>query len=146
MEPELDLLAQLLELGFSAAAAIAGGFFIVLLIKYILESVVGQAQTLQGMITQLDLRVKTMNNEIVRIDTLISTLVGVKPDLERIARADGQKDARKTNGFCRYCKSIWYANSDGRWYGILYLFYMEICNDTNQTKTRCNIRSVGGTH
>ena len=95
MEPQLDLLAQLLELGFSAPAAIAGGFFIVLLIKYILESVVGQAQTLQGMITQLDLRVKTMNNEIVRIDTLISTLVGVKPDLERIARADGQKDARK---------------------------------------------------
>ena len=95
MEPELDLLAQLLELGFSAAAAIAGGFFIVLLIKYILESVVGQAQTLQGMITQLDLRVKTMNNEIVRIDTLISTLVGVRPDLQRLARADGQKDARK---------------------------------------------------
>ena len=95
MEQQLSLLAQLLELGFSAAAAIAGGFFIVLLIKYILESVVGQAQTLQGMITQLDLRVKTMNNEIVRIDTLISTLVGVKPDLERIARADGQKDARK---------------------------------------------------
>ena len=95
METELDLLAQLLELGFSAAAAIAGGFFIVLLIKYILESVVGQAQTLQGMITQLDLRVKTMNNEIVRIDTLISTLVGVRPDLQRLARADGQKDARK---------------------------------------------------
>ena len=95
MEPELDLLAELLALGFSAAAAIAGGFFIVLLIKYILESVVGQAQTLHGMITQLDLRVKTMNNEIIRIDTLISTLVGVKPDLERIARADGQKDARK---------------------------------------------------
>jgi hypothetical protein len=95
MEPKLDLLAQLLELGFSAAAAIAGGFFIVLLIKYILESVVGQAQTLHGMITQLTLRVKTMNNEIVRIDTLISTVVGVKPDLDRIARADGQKDARK---------------------------------------------------
>ena len=95
MEPELDLLAQLLELGFSAAAAIAGGFFIVLLIKYILESVVGLAETLRGMITQLDLRVKTMNNEIVRIDTLISTLVGVRPDLQRLARADGQKDARK---------------------------------------------------
>ena len=95
MEPQLDLLAELLELGFSAAAAIAGGFFIVLLIKYILESVVGKAQTLHGMITQLDLRVKTMNNEIVRIDTLISTVVRVKPDMDRIARADGQKDARK---------------------------------------------------
>ena len=95
MEQQLSLLAQLLELGFSAAAAIAGGFFIVLLIKYILESVVAQAETLRGMITQLDLRVKTMNNEIVRIDTLISTLVGVRPDLQRLARADGQKDARK---------------------------------------------------
>ena len=95
MEQQLSLLAQLLELGFSAAAAIAGVFFIVLLIKYILESVVGQAQTLHSMITQLDLRVKTMNNEIIRIDTLISTVVGVKPDMDRIARADGQKDARK---------------------------------------------------
>ena len=95
MEQQLSLLAQLLELGFSAAAAIAGGFFIVLLIKYILDSVVGQAATLHGMITALDLRVKTMNNEIIRIDTLISTVVGVKPDLDRVARADGQKDARK---------------------------------------------------
>ena len=95
MGKELDLLAQLLELGFAAAMAIAGGFFIVLLIKYILESVVGQVNTIHSMITQLDNRVRTMNNEVVRIDTLISTVVGVKPDLNRIARADGKKDARK---------------------------------------------------
>ena len=92
---EGDGLANLLELGFAAAGTLAGGFFIVLLIKYILESVVGQATTLHGMISQLDNRVRTMNNEIVRIDTLISTVVGVKPDLDRIARADGQRDARK---------------------------------------------------
>ena len=95
MGKEIDVLAQLLELGFAAAMAISGGFFIVLLIKYILESVVGQANTLHSMITQLDNRVRTMNNEVVRIDTLISTVVGVKPDLNRIARADGKKDARK---------------------------------------------------
>ena len=90
-----DPLVALLELGFAAAGTLAGGFFIVLLIKYILESVTGQATTLHSMIAQLENRVKTMNNEIVRIDTLISTVVGVKPDLDRIARADGQKDARK---------------------------------------------------
>ena len=55
----------------------------------------GQVTTIHGMISALDNRVKTMNNEVVRIDTLISTVVGVKPDLQRIARADGQKDARK---------------------------------------------------
>ena len=95
MEPTTDALAQFLELGFAAAGTLAGGFFIVLLLKYILESVVGQASSLHAMITALDLRVKTMNNEVVRIDTLISTVVGVKPDLDRIARADGQQDARK---------------------------------------------------
>jgi hypothetical protein len=95
MEPTTDALAQFLELGFAAAGTLAGGFFIVLLLKYILESVVGQASSLHAMITALDLRVKTMNNEVVRIDTLISTVVGVRPDLDRIARADGQKDARK---------------------------------------------------
>jgi hypothetical protein len=95
MEPTTNALAQFLELGFAAAGTLAGGFFIVLLLKYILESVVGQANSLHAMITALDLRVKTMNNEVVRIDTLISTVVGVKPDLDRIARADGQKDARK---------------------------------------------------
>ena len=47
------------------------------------------------MISQLDNRVKTMNNDVIRIDTLISTVVGIRPDLDRIARADGKKDARK---------------------------------------------------
>ena len=36
-----DPLVALLELGFAAAGTLAGGFFIVLLIKYILESVTG---------------------------------------------------------------------------------------------------------
>jgi len=95
MKSSPNMLVELLELGFSAAAALAGGFFIVLLIKYILESVTGQATTLHSMITQLDNRVRTMNNDVIRIDTLISTVVGIKPDLHRIARTDGKKDARK---------------------------------------------------
>ena len=95
MEPSPSMLVQFMQLGFAAAAALAGGFFIVLLIRYILESVVGQANTLHSMISQLDNRVKTMNNDVIRIDTLISTVVGIRPDLDRIARADGKKDARK---------------------------------------------------
>ena len=90
-----DPLVALLELGFAAAGTLAGGFFIVLLIKYILESVTGQANSLHGMITALDNRVKTMNNDVIKIDTLISTVVGIKPDLNRISRADGKNDARK---------------------------------------------------
>ena len=47
------------------------------------------------MIAQLENRVKTMNNDAIRIDTLISGVVGIKPDLNRISRADGKNDARK---------------------------------------------------
>ena len=45
MEPTTDALAQFRELGFAAAGTLAGGFFIVLLRKYILEYVVGQAKS-----------------------------------------------------------------------------------------------------
>ena len=68
-----DPLVSLLELGFAAAGTLAGGFFIVLLLKYILESVTGQASSLHGMITALDNRVKTMNNDVIRICLLYTS-------------------------------------------------------------------------
>ena len=52
------------DLGFSIAAVFGGGFFIVMLLKYILESVTSSVQTLNGMISALDNRVKTINNEM----------------------------------------------------------------------------------
>ena len=43
----------------------------------------------------LDNRVKTMNNELIRIDVKMCQAFNIRPDYDRIARADGQKDARK---------------------------------------------------
>ena len=45
------------DLGFSIAAVIGGGFFIILLLKYILASVVTRTMSLNGMIKSLDNRV-----------------------------------------------------------------------------------------
>tara|TARA_R100001377_G_scaffold28611_1_gene15539 strand:+ start:3549 stop:3827 length:279 start_codon:yes stop_codon:yes gene_type:complete len=83
------------DLGFSIAAVIAGGFFIILLLKYILDSVVSSTTVLNSMISSLDNRVKTINNEIVKLDTLICHALGVKPDTRRISAADGKEDSRK---------------------------------------------------
>ena len=83
------------DLGFSIAAVIGGGFFIILLLKYILDSVVGKAQGLNSMISALDNRVKTINNEIVRLDALVCHALGVTPDTRRMSAADGKEDARK---------------------------------------------------
>ena len=80
------------KLGIPIASALVGGFFIFLILKYILESVTGQVDFLHNVITSLDNRVKTMNNDIIRIDTLVSSALGLAPDTERIARADGKID------------------------------------------------------
>ena len=83
------------DLGFCIAAVIGGGFFIILLLKYILQSIVNSAKSLKGMIEALDNRVKTINNEIVRLDALICHALGIKPDTRRLSAADGKEDARK---------------------------------------------------
>ena len=83
------------DLGFPIAAALAGGYFVFLTMKFILASVMSNIKSLSGIITSLDNRVKTMNHDVIRIDALISNALGVRPDLDRIARADGKDDARK---------------------------------------------------
>lgn len=83
------------EVGFPIAAAIASGYFVFLTLKFILQGVTSTVNGIKGIINALDGRVKTMNHDVVRIDTLVSNALGVKPDVERIARADGKNDARR---------------------------------------------------
>ena len=83
------------QLGFPIAIAFDGGFFILFIIKYILGGVTGQVRGLHGIIMGLDNRIKTMNNDIIKIDTLVNDVLDLEPDTDRIARADGKIDARK---------------------------------------------------
>ena len=83
------------DLGFPIAAAVAAGYFVFLTLKFILQGVSGSVDGMKGIISSLDNRVKTMNHDVIRIDTLMSNAFGVTPDLNRIARADGKNDARR---------------------------------------------------
>lgn len=91
----MDIFKLIADLGFPIAAACAGGYFIFLTFKLILAGVLSRVKGLNGIIIALDNRVKTMNHDIIRIDTLMSNALKVRPDLDRIARADGKNDARK---------------------------------------------------
>jgi len=91
----MDFFKIVAEVGYPVAAACAGGYFIFLTMKFILAGVMSSVKGLSNIITALDNRVKTMNHDVIRIDTLVSNALGVKPDLERIARADGKNDARR---------------------------------------------------
>lgn len=90
-----DIFLLIAEVGFPIAAAIFAGIFVYFVIKYILSNVVSQIKGLQGIIMALDNRVKTMNHDIIRVDAVVSSALGLRPDLERIARADGKNDARR---------------------------------------------------
>ena len=91
----MDIFQLIADVGFPIASALAGGFFVFLTLRFILDGVLSDIKTQRGFAQALDNRVKTMNNEVVRIDIMMCHSFGIKPDLDRLARADGQKDARK---------------------------------------------------
>jgi len=90
-----DILKIIGDLGMPVAAALAGGYFIFLTIKLLLGGVLSSVKGMAGIITALDNRVKTMNHDVIRIDTVVSNALGLRPDVERISRADGKNDARR---------------------------------------------------
>ena len=88
------------DLGAPIAGALAMGFFIFLVIKQILQGIVDQIKTLTMFCTSLENRARTMSNEMVKIDMLVSSALELRPDTDRIARAenfieDGKIDVRR---------------------------------------------------
>ena len=91
----MDFFKLVADVGFPIAAAGGAGYFVFLTLKFILAGVTGSIKGLSGITTALDNRVRTMNHDIIRIDTLMCTALKIKPDVIRIARADGKNDARR---------------------------------------------------
>ena len=91
----MDFLQIVSEVGFPIAAAIAGGYFVFLSVKFILNGVTDNVKSLKGIIGALDNRVQTMNNDLVKIDALMSYTLGVKPNIDRHAANEGKEDARR---------------------------------------------------
>ena len=83
------------KVGFPIAGALTAGFFIFIILKFILNELTGSIKGLNNLINGLVNRIDTMNNDIVKIDTLISVAFNKKPNLERLAAADGKEDSRK---------------------------------------------------
>ena len=91
----MDFLSFVGEVGFPIAEAIAAGFFVFTTLKFILASVTGSVMGLKNIIQSLDNRVQTMNNDLIKIDTLLSYALGVKPNVDRLAANEGKEDARR---------------------------------------------------
>lgn len=76
------------------AAGVLGSFIFTAL-KFVLQDIITSVTTLAAIVKALENRVKTTSNELIKIDVTISSVLGLRPDLDRIARADGKVDSRR---------------------------------------------------
>ena len=96
----MSLLNFMSEVGVPIFGAVVMAFFIFLSMKYIFDSVIGQIKSTENIINMLETRAKVMNNDILKIDLLVSSALELTPPIDRVARAenfieDGEIDARR---------------------------------------------------
>jgi len=96
----MEIFNLIAEVGVPIAGALVMAYFIFLVMKQLMEGLVSEIKTIQGITKMLITRASIMNNDIIRIDTSVSSALDLKPDLDRIARAenfveDGKIDARR---------------------------------------------------
>jgi len=96
----MDIFDLIRDVGFTIAIAIVMGVFIFLVLKQILDGIVDDLKTLTIFSKSLEARARTMSNEMIKIDTLVSSALDLPPDTDRLARAenfieDGSLDVRR---------------------------------------------------
>ena len=84
----MEIFELIMEVGAPVAGALLMGYFIFLILKQILGGLVDSIATLTMFCKSLETRVTTMNNEMIKIDLLVSSALELRPDIERIARAE----------------------------------------------------------
>ena len=91
-----DQWMNLLEtVGIPAAFAVAAGWMVWKLFQHLISDVHKKLDTQHSMIVALIDRIRQIDNDIIRIDTMCRTAMGVPVDVDRLARADGKNDQRK---------------------------------------------------
>ena len=95
-----DVLNLISEVGVPIAGALVMGVFIFLIMKKLFSGLIDDINQIKMFSKMLITRVKTMNNDMIRIDASVSAALGLTPDLDRMSRAenfveDGSIDVRR---------------------------------------------------
>ena len=90
-----DWIGVVETIGIPAVVAVGMGYLVWTLFKNLIADIHKKLDTQHGMIVALIDRIRQMDNDMIRIDTLVRTAMDLPPDLDRIARSDGKKDSRR---------------------------------------------------
>lgn len=91
----MDYIEVIETIGIPAAGAMGLGYLLWVLFKYFMNEINKKLDTQHGMIVALIDRIRQMDNDMIRIDAMVRAAMGLPPDIDRIARADGKKDKRR---------------------------------------------------
>jgi hypothetical protein len=96
----VEVFELIAEVGLPIASGLLMGFFIFMVMKQMMDGLVDEIKTIQGISKMLITRASIMNNDMIRIDVSVSSALNLAPDLDRISRAenfveDGKIDARR---------------------------------------------------
>jgi len=95
-----EVFSLISDVGLPIAVGIGAGVFIFIIIKQIMEGIIDNIKTLTMFCSSLENRARTMSNEMIKIDMLVSSALELRPDIDRVARAenfieDGKLDVRR---------------------------------------------------
>jgi hypothetical protein len=79
----MEFLQFATDVGFPIAAACGGIYFVFLTQKFLLDSVLERIQGLIAIIRQLDKRITSMSQDIIRIDALMSEALDIAKEKEK---------------------------------------------------------------
>ena len=89
-----DILNFIEQIGVPITSAIAVGWFLFIILKFILKQVSDRISGLSASLINLENKVDNMNNDIVKIDTQFSCAFNCEPNLDRIVASEGKEDCR----------------------------------------------------
>ncbi len=91
----MDILSFISEVGVPIGGAVVMGFFIFLVLKQILDSLVDDIKTLTGFAKMLEDRARVGCNELIKIDLLVSSALDLTPPIDSVARAENYRTNEK---------------------------------------------------
>lgn len=89
-----DILGFIEQVGIPITAALAVGWFLFIILKFMLAQVTDRISGISNALLSLENQIDVMNNDIVKIDAQFSCAFGCQPNLNRIAASEGKEDAR----------------------------------------------------
>ena len=94
MDGVTSLVKAVEAVGFEAAMALAGFAAFFFTVKWMMKTLTDKLDKQFGMIVKLIDRIRILDNDIIRMETMIRLMKDLDPDYERLGKRDPE-DSRK---------------------------------------------------